>query len=183
MVNNQSFEFPPSPLISQYNDIPKDMFCKSYCPGNCTCANVVRIPLNYEVTIIVSDFISGDYDFNGPSHPFHLHGYNFNVLEMGVYNTSISEGMREVRRRVDSGLVNNPRAAMKDSISVPSGGYIIIRFIANNPGFWLLHCHFLYHLDTGMEVVLWVGEFSDLPPVPKGFPKCNNYIPKAECYD
>jgi hypothetical protein len=32
--------------------------------------------------------------------------------------------------------------AIKDTISLPSNGYAVIRFKASNPGFWLLHCHF-----------------------------------------
>lgn len=31
---------------------------------------------------------------------------------------------------------------IKDTISIPSKGYTIFRFKADNPGFWLLHCHF-----------------------------------------
>lgn len=30
----------------------------------------------------------------------------------------------------------------KDTISIPSKGYTIFRFKADNPGFWLMHCHF-----------------------------------------
>lgn len=32
--------------------------------------------------------------------------------------------------------------AIKDTISIPSKGYTIFRFKADNPGWWLLHCHF-----------------------------------------
>lgn len=31
---------------------------------------------------------------------------------------------------------------MKDTISIPSKGFTQIRFKADNPGWWLLHCHF-----------------------------------------
>jgi hypothetical protein len=31
---------------------------------------------------------------------------------------------------------------MKDTISIPSKGFTIIRFKADNPGWWLLHCHY-----------------------------------------
>jgi Multicopper oxidase len=34
------------------------------------------------------------------------------------------------------------RLPIKDTISIPSKGYIIFRFKADNPGWWLLHCHF-----------------------------------------
>ncbi len=44
-------------------------------------------------------------------------------------------------------------------------------------GFWLLHCHFTYHSNNGMVVILQVGERNQMGPVPRDFPKCNNYVP------
>ena len=35
--------------------------------------------------------------------------------------------------------------------------YIRIRFRANNPGVWLLHCHTESHLDRGMSLMLHVS--------------------------
>lgn len=35
-------------------------------------------------------------------------------------------------------LINPP---LKDTVTIPAGGYTVIRFYAENPGFWLLHCH------------------------------------------
>ena len=32
--------------------------------------------------------------------------------------------------------------------------YTVIRFIAGNPGWWLLHCHVLHHQLEGMTVVV-----------------------------
>lgn len=51
---------------------------------------------------------------------------------------------------------------------------LIYSFIS---GYWLFHCHFLYHLVSGMSLVIQVGEVQDLPPVPEGFPKCGSYLP------
>jgi FtsP/CotA-like multicopper oxidase with cupredoxin domain len=36
----------------------------------------------------------------------------------------------------------NPTLPLKDTISIPSRGYTIFRFKADNPGWWMLHCHF-----------------------------------------
>ena len=62
---------------------------------------------------------------------------------------------------------NFNRPPIKDNIAVPSHGYAIIRFIADNPGFWLLHCHLDSHSENGMTVLMRVGETKDLPPKPK----------------
>jgi len=37
----------------------------------------------------------------------------------------------------------------RDSISLPQGGWLAIRFVADNPGAWLLHCHINSHLSVG----------------------------------
>ncbi|KAJ9592218.1 hypothetical protein L9F63_001219, partial [Diploptera punctata] len=50
-------------------------------------------------------------------------------------------------------MSQSPAPALKDSIAVPSKGYAIIKFKADNPGYWFFHCHFMYHLATGMAVI------------------------------
>jgi len=44
-------------------------------------------------------------------------------------------------------------------------------------GYWLFHCHFIYHQMIGMDILLQVGNQEDIPPVPKNFPKCGQYLP------
>ncbi len=41
------------------------------------------------------------------------------------------------------------RPVMKDTVIVPDGGYVVLRFFSDNPGFWALHCHLSFHLETG----------------------------------
>lgn len=44
-------------------------------------------------------------------------------------------------------------------------------------GYWLLHCHFLYHVENGMSSIIQVGEDYNCPTVPQGFPRCGNFLP------
>lgn len=44
-------------------------------------------------------------------------------------------------------------------------------------GSWLFHCHFLYHIVIGMNLILQVGTQTDLPPIPPGFPTCGDHTP------
>lgn len=44
-------------------------------------------------------------------------------------------------------------------------------------GFWLLHCHYEWHLAIGMGLFLQVGEISEMVKAPNDFPQCDNYIP------
>lgn len=70
-------------------------------------------------------------------------------------------------------------APTKDTVTVPDGGYTIIRFVANNPGYWLFHCHIEFHVEVGMALVFKVGDHDQMRPVPKDFPTCSNYMPRV----
>jgi FtsP/CotA-like multicopper oxidase with cupredoxin domain len=69
----------------------------------------------------------------GMSHPMHLHGHQFQVVEI--------DGERFP-------------GAVRDTVLVPPGRRVVVAFDANNPGLWAFHCHLLYHLDTGMFTTL-----------------------------
>ena len=55
--------------------------------------------------------------------------------------------------KVTRNLLDPP---LKDTVSVPDGGFTLIRFHADNPGYWLLHCHMSWHNHVGMAVILQV---------------------------
>ena len=46
------------------------------------------------------------------------------------------------------------RYARKDTVIVPFGGYVVVRFIVDNPGWWFMHCHIEIHTLEGMSVVI-----------------------------
>jgi FtsP/CotA-like multicopper oxidase with cupredoxin domain len=73
----------------------------------------------------------------GMDHPFHLHGFQFQVLERNG--------------------VPEPFRAWKDTVNVPK--HETVRFIVrydDYPGLWMFHCHILDHEDHGMMGVLEV---------------------------
>ena len=37
---------------------------------------------------------------------------------------------------------------------VTPGSRVVVAFDANNPGWWAMHCHLLYHMDAGMFTTL-----------------------------
>jgi FtsP/CotA-like multicopper oxidase with cupredoxin domain len=74
----------------------------------------------------------------GMDHPFHLHGFQFQVLDR--------DGVPE------------PFRSWKDTVNVPRSTQTV-RFIVrydNYPGMWMFHCHILDHEDHGMMGVLEV---------------------------
>ena len=52
---------------------------------------------------------------------------------------------------------------MKDTIVISSGGYVIIRLKASNPGPWFFHSQVDLHTTFGMAMVLHVGPYSASP--------------------
>ncbi|XP_024875975.1 laccase-15-like [Temnothorax curvispinosus] len=119
------------------------------------------------------------------NHPFHLHGYSFCVMYAGQFinarnkdDITDEDVAREIiahKNRLQSGYYQN--CAPKDTMIVPNTGFVIIRFKADNPGWWFFHCHFSWHTATGMNVVLHVGTEYDLPDIPLHFPQCYNWTP------
>ncbi|KAG0485599.1 hypothetical protein HPP92_009678 [Vanilla planifolia] len=101
------------------------------------------------------------------SHPFHLHGYNFFVVGRGVGNFD------PAKDPAGFNLVDPPE---RNTVGVPTGGWTAIRFRADNPGVWFMHCHLELHTMWGLKMAFVVEdgdgpEESILPP-PKGLPPC-----------
>jgi iron transport multicopper oxidase len=72
---------------------------------------------------------------DGGKHPFHLHGHNFQVVSRsdddgGLFNGTV---------RDNDGTPDTPMR--RDTIVVKPNGNLRLRFIADNPGIWLFHCH------------------------------------------
>lgn len=72
------------------------------------------------------------------SHPFHLHGYAFNVIGIGrspdtnVKKINLKHALDLDRRGLLHRQYNLP--PLKDTIAVPNNGYVVFRFRADNPG-------------------------------------------------
>ncbi|CAK9151402.1 unnamed protein product [Ilex paraguariensis] len=101
------------------------------------------------------------------NHPIHLHGFNFHVLAQGFGNFD------PVNDRKKFNLFNPQE---RNTIGVPVGGWAVVRFRANNPGVWLMHCHFDVHLPLGLATAFVVENggtpSSTLPPPPLDLPHC-----------
>ena len=73
-------------------------------------------------------------------HPMHLHGHFFRVLND-----------------------NGEYSPLKHTVDVSPHRTRTIEFYANEPGQWMLHCHNLYHLKTGMARVVRYKDFKLTP--------------------
>jgi laccase len=57
----------------------------------------------------------------------------------------------------DVGSYNLVEPLLKNTVQVPRLGWAAIRFVADNPGAWFMHCHFEFHLAMGMATVFDVA--------------------------
>ncbi|KAJ7175082.1 laccase 1 [Mycena crocata] len=74
----------------------------------------------------------------GAPHPFHLHGHNFFVV-----------------RSAGNSTYNFDNPVVRDVVSTGSStdDLTVIRFVTNNAGPWILHCHIDFHLENGLAIV------------------------------
>lgn len=88
-------------------------------------------------TLVVTQ---GDYveinfvNLSDMEHAMHLHGHVFQVLSRN------GEAV--------SGIID------KDTVVVPPQTSISIGFHADNPGWWMIHCHELYHAEGGLMTLV-----------------------------
>ncbi|QDL92568.1 multicopper oxidase family protein [Paroceanicella profunda] len=77
------------------------------------------------------------HNMSAMAHPMHLHGHVFQVVAVG----------------------DRPIAgAVRDTVLVPPMGSVTVALDAGEPAPWMLHCHHMAHLATGM-----MTEFAVLP--------------------
>lgn len=79
---------------------------------------------------------------DGFRHPIHLHGHRFQVVARGAgkWNGDTSSLPKTPMRR--------------DTVTTQSGGYLVLRYQANNPGVWPVHCHMDWHIEAGMRATI-----------------------------
>ena len=68
----------------------------------------------------------------------------------------------------------DPYTVRKDTVTIPTGGYVVIQFLADNPGYWFMHCHVETHTTQGMGVVINEA-FGQQTPPPPGMRSCGNF--------
>ena len=134
----------------------------------CACHNILHV----ETGDVVEIFLINP-DLERPiAHPLHLHGYFFNVLGSGLIPPQ-ENPMEYVRQQNEEGNIarNLQDPPRKDSVQTSPGGFLLIRFFADNPGYWLMHCHISFDVIEGQAMVVKVGD-RDEWVIPDDFPQC-----------
>ncbi|KAG7284906.1 hypothetical protein NEMBOFW57_009521 [Staphylotrichum longicolle] len=84
-------------------------------------------------------------NIDAATHPFHLHGHHFQVLDRPRSGTGNWPGR-------DVNYARNP--PMRDTVAVMANSYAVLRFKADNPGVWLFHCHIEWHVAMGLTATI-----------------------------
>lgn len=87
--------------------------------------------------------------FDNIPHPLHLHGHKFQVLDSGILNETMKMTFDELTK-LNYTRETAKHPPFKDTTILPFPGFVRFRFRASNPGFWLFHCHYDWHLPIGM---------------------------------
>ncbi|EXC14800.1 hypothetical protein L484_009454 [Morus notabilis] len=179
-INNVSFVLPNTALLQAHffnktkgvytTDFPANPPFKFNYTGNPpsnmlvnTGTKVVVLPYKTSVELVLQDTSI----IGAESHPLHLHGFNFFVVGLGSGNFDPKK---------DPSKFNLLDPAERNTVGVPSGGWVAIRFLADNPGVWFMHCHLEVHTSWGLKMA-WVvldgkRPHQKLPPPPSDLPKC-----------
>ncbi|KAK8296138.1 hypothetical protein V6Z12_D05G105900 [Gossypium hirsutum] len=177
-VNNVSFPMPTTALLQAHffgkshgvykTDFPRELkirFDYMGTPPNNTMVNngteLLVLPFNTNVELIMQDTSI----LGAESHPLHLHGYNFFVVGQGFGNFDPQK---------DPNNFNLIDTVERNTVGVPAGGWVVILFVADNPGVWFMHCHIDAHQSWGLKMA-WIVSDGDLPnqklnPPPMIFP-------------
>lgn len=139
-VNGTSWSMPEVPTLNQAVTGLKAGNSNFSTPGVSAAFSsnqfVIDIPRESVVDLVILNFDDG-------SHPFHLHGHVFWILEdsdqqyfnwttYNTFNTTITNPMR------------------RDTMTIQAYGHVLIRFRADNPGLWAFHCHISWHMEAGL---------------------------------
>ncbi|KAG2592884.1 hypothetical protein PVAP13_5NG584800 [Panicum virgatum] len=150
--------FPAAPLVPfNYTGTP---------PNNTNVSNgtkLVVLPYGASVELV----LQGTSIQGAESHPLHLHGFNFFVVGQGFGNF---DPVKDLAR------YNLVDPVERNTVGVPAAGWVAIRFRADNPGVWFMHCHLEVHVSWGLKMA-WLVLDGDRPnekllPPPSDLPKC-----------
>ncbi|KAK9286359.1 hypothetical protein L1049_014753 [Liquidambar formosana] len=148
---------PPEEFNYTGDNLPENLLT----PAFGTKVNVLEYNSSVELILQGTNVLASD------NHPIHLHGYSFYVVGWGFGNFN----PREDPLRYN--LVDPPE---ETTVGVPKNGWVAIRFTADNPGVWLMHCHLERHTSWGMSMMFLVkngdSAHTRILRPPRDLPKC-----------
>ncbi|KAJ7612677.1 laccase [Roridomyces roridus] len=125
-INGNSFTPPTVPVLLQI------LSGASTATDLLPSGSVFTLPANKVVELSIPGGSAG------APHPFHLHGHNFFVIK-SAGNDTFNFDNPVIRDVVSTGTSTTDNTT--------------IRFVTDNAGPWILHCHIDFHLELGLAIV------------------------------
>ncbi|KJZ73505.1 hypothetical protein HIM_07061 [Hirsutella minnesotensis 3608] len=91
-------------------------------------------------------------NFDDGAHPFHVHGHSFFIVAQGSSGYPPRADQWPAYLEALGGVPDNP--LRRDTVTVESFAWVIIRVVLDNPGLWAFHCHNTWHAEAGMVMQL-----------------------------
>ncbi|GFZ15075.1 laccase 12 [Actinidia rufa] len=130
------------------------------------------LPSNFSLLQAHQQGIPGVFTTDFPASPPVKFDYTGNVSR-SLWQPVPGTKLYKLKYGARFNLVDPP---MRNTASVPVGGWAVIRFVADNPGVWLLHCHLDVHITWGLATAFLVengvGELQSLAVPPADLPAC-----------
>jgi FtsP/CotA-like multicopper oxidase with cupredoxin domain len=92
-------------------------------------------------------------NFDEGNHPMHLHGHKFWVLGQGhgAFPGYEAFGFKPEGKGILDGHQTQVDNLIRRDVATAEGfGWLVLRFVADNPGIWALHCHMAWHSEAGL---------------------------------
>lgn len=107
--------------------------------------NSISIPGNKLIEIKLINADAGE-------HPFHLHGHTPFIVGRGNTKSPYDKTPIKVVNPLRRDTFTIPACNVDSNEECIDVGYTTIRFISDNPGVWLLHCHIEWHIQSGLTM-------------------------------
>lgn len=143
-LNNSSFHQPSTPILHTLLDAPA-----SPAGPDTTLFNPARQLVYHapgpapSITLLVQNAADAVLSL-------HIHGYSVFVLAQG--EGDVPENVMDVE------YVDRRNPLRRDTVSVQAGGWLVVRWVADNPGVWALRGGVGWHAEAGLGMVFAVGE-------------------------
>ncbi len=99
------------------------------------------------VEVVINNYDTG-------AHIMHIHGHQPQLVAR-VEGVVDDQGNITDQAVYDGNTSDFPETPIRrDTWLLAAAGYTVVRFIANNPGIWIIHCHMEWHVDAGLTATL-----------------------------
>jgi len=138
-LNGKSFELPAIPHIwswlNEYTiEAPDEDLIFEFDLNTC-----VEVVINNDPSLAIDQ-------------PIHLHGFSFWVMLTGYGQIGESEVQN----------VERDNALMRDTVTIPAGGHLVLRFLADTVGPWLLQSQISQNFAHGFGALFQIGSHKQL---------------------